>query len=118
MCQIDVRDVWRGRESAAWVLSFVERVILNPQSIVRARIRAEPKPDQRPADPKSPVAAAWSDWYGWDHVATKIAEQSDILLAVNGNKHTVWRPSIVRAKPVVGTMEQAAAQLFFLLAQN
>lgn len=104
------------------MLSFVERVVLNPQSIVRARIRAEPRPDRRPADPKSPIAAAWSDWYGWDHIATKVAELADITLAVNGNKSTVWKPTAVRAKAVgvdgIPSMEQAAALLFLMLAED
>ena len=100
--RVDVRDVFTGKCTAAWVLGFVERVFCHPFSVVRA---------------KSLGADEWRDWYGWDKVAAKVAEGSDLLIASNTEKgkkaQRVWVPAF-RATPEVLSMDAAAALLMSL----
>lgn len=111
-----MREVFRGNESASWVLSFAERAVLHPWSITRARIRSRPKPALiAGGDATDPISLAWTDWYGWDLTATKIAELSNILLGVNGNKQKVWTPPIRQAPPDLMSMEQTTAVLMAML---
>lgn len=53
----------------------------------------------------------WKHWYGWDHVAVKVAENTDMFLAANGSgkgkPKEVWRPPSVMTNSNPKTLDDA-----------
>lgn len=107
-----MREVFRGNESAGWVLGFVERCFTHPFAVTRAKVRLQPKLAAAGRD----TPPTWHDWFGWGHEASKIAENTNVLLAVNtpakGKKpDPVWIPESVKALSQPRSMDDAYAQL-------
>lgn len=91
---MDVTDVFAGRHSARWALQFVERVLAHPESMTRA---LEAGGDY------------WQDWYGFDAVAERVLQNSNITIATAGVRQWLPGPRSEADKP--RTLDEAFTRL-------
>lgn len=95
---VDLGEVFAGRRPARWAAQFVERLYEHPWSVVRAKFLGGER---------------WSAWYGWGHVADKVAEGTNVLIAVNTPAGkaapTVSTPDSVPLKPA--SLDDAFAKI-------
>jgi hypothetical protein len=74
---VDVREVWEGAESPAWVMGFVGRVFADPGSFTLARVRSG---DDTPSVSGSKCDhEAWTEWVGYSPEASRLDDVVDIL---------------------------------------
>lgn len=69
LCRVDVSEVFTGRRTARWALQFVERALIHPESITRAQESG---------------GQYWQDWFGFDAVAARVLQNSNVTIASVG----------------------------------